>query len=434
MDARPLAWMLCLGTLLMGGGCPLLDARPAARQESPKPVEPKERPLLVDGGFADDETDAVDPRIQRYIESVDGLASRTAPPRLENAAFRDESPTPRVKSSPEYSPTSVVRDLEANSEPQRTTTAPAARGRETPPGSDRDAVSTTSPESSESIPTGRDAMGPPSPRESQHPVLEEVTIWNGSRPAQAPAQRRQDPPAVNAPISAVQQVTTSAKTDRRNLPPPSEPDSLQEQFDQRIREVLAGEYERARSPLVLVPTEQSEWVTGFVNAFIAIREGHAGDLNAAANAALEQIETLGDSLRRISDLKIRILRLCSEVRGFGNYEPIETPNFSAGHATEFVVYCELEGFVSDRDDEGQFISRFDIHTQVLTRAGDSVLDLKDHDVVDRCRNRRRDCFIPRLVRLPATLSPGEYVLKVAIADTLGRKVAEKRTTFRVTAR
>ena len=73
-------------------------------------------------------------------------------------------------------------------------------------------------------------------------------------------------------------------------------------------------------------------------------------------------------------------------------------------------------------------------TTILNRTGDAVLEIKDPEIVDRCRNRRHDCFIPRLVRLPATLPPGQYVAKVTVVDKLGQKLAENRATFHLAAR
>ena len=102
-------------------------------------------------------------------------------------------------------------------------------------------------------------------------------------------------------------------------------------------------------------------------------------------------------------------------------------------ASEFVVYCELQDFVSKQGEDGLYQASFDLRTQILNRGGEVVLELEDRDIVDRCRQPRRDCFIPRLVWLPATLSPGEYVVKISVTDKLGEKMAENRATFRVVA-
>ena len=122
------------------------------------------------------------------------------------------------------------------------------------------------------------------------------------------------------------------------------------------------------------------------------------------------------------------------VRGYGRYEAFDPPAFSAGRENEFVIYCQIENFVSREREDRKFESQCSMRTTVLNRAGDTVLEINDEHIADECRTRRRDCFIPRLVHLPATLSPGQYVVKVTIVDKIAGKVAEKRSTFRIVAR
>ncbi len=126
------------------------------------------------------------------------------------------------------------------------------------------------------------------------------------------------------------------------------------------------------------------------------------------------------------------MALCRSVGGFGRYEEIAPAGFAAGSVSEFVSYCEVRNFHSERVKGGGYETRFSMRTTVMNRGGDTVLDIKDADVLDRCRNLRRDCFLSRVVRLPA-LTPGEYVVKVTLVDKLGEKVAENRATFRVVA-
>ena len=181
-------------------------------------------------------------------------------------------------------------------------------------------------------------------------------------------------------------------------------------------------------------TEQQELAKRFVGSLIAIREAHLGDPAGGARSALGEIEQLAATLREASDLAIPTLVLCREVRGFGQYQPMEPARFASGTAAEFVVYLEVRDFASRKRDDGWYHTQFDLKTTVLSHGGDVVLELDDPAIVDRCRNKRTDCFIPRLVRLPATLSPGEYTVKVTLADRLADKVCESRGTFRVEAR
>ena len=197
--------------------------------------------------------------------------------------------------------------------------------------------------------------------------------------------------------------------------------------------VIAGEYDKAREPLSSVSDEQQQIAARMIESLIAIREeAHGGNPPAAANRVLAEWERLAAALQPLSELQIPTFALCQEVVGFGQYRLIDPPLFRAGVPSEFVAYCEVRNFVSELRDDGMYHTRFDMRTRVFNSSGDTVLDIRDNDIVDTCRQQRRDCFIPRLVRLPPTLSPGEYVAKVTLVDKLGEKVAESRATFRLT--
>jgi hypothetical protein len=241
------------------------------------------------------------------------------------------------------------------------------------------------------------------------------------------------PPRVNVGASAsVTPISLSQLLD--HWPDNSDGAPFQQQLDLRLLRVAAGEYEAARQPLAAVSTQQQEMATRMVESLIAVREAHDGDPDGAAGRVLAEIDHLREYLRRSSDLRLPTLAICQEVSGFGQYRLIEPPRFPAGTTNEFVAYCEVRDFVSEKREDGQYETRFEMRTRVLDSAGEIVLDLRDADIIDRCRQPRQDCFIPKLVRLPGTLSPGEYVVKITLLDKLGSKVAENRAPFRIVGR
>jgi hypothetical protein len=244
-----------------------------------------------------------------------------------------------------------------------------------------------------------------------------------------PPAREPAPPAVNAPQSAATPVSFATLVDQL----PADDSPFRRQLDQRLLHVLAGDYGKARGPLEMAPKEQQAMAARIVEALIAIRETHGGDPAAETRRALEQIESLRSALLPGSELMIEQLAICRAVRGFGQFDEIEPAVFPAGRANEFVTYAEIRGFESERAESGEFESRFSMKTTVLNRIGDVALAIDDDSIIDRCRTRRRDCFIPRLVRLPATLPPGEYVVKTTIIDRIGQKVAERRVSLRLSA-
>ncbi len=159
-----------------------------------------------------------------------------------------------------------------------------------------------------------------------------------------------------------------------------------------------------------------------------------GDLSRAAGVAVEGLAQLQAALERLGDLEVPVVEICSAVRGYGQYDVLKPASFLTGQPAEFVLYCEVRDFLSEKRDDGYFHTMFDLTTAILNRSGEVVMELRDTDIADRCRTRRHDCFIPRLVRLPATLSPGQYVAKITVVDKLAQKVAESRASFEVVAR
>ncbi|MGE0479340.1 MAG: hypothetical protein AB7Q17_02590 [Phycisphaerae bacterium] len=266
---------------------------------------------------------------------------------------------------------------------------------------------------------------------AQKPTLTALT----ARPAASivePARGEAAAPAgVNTPVAA-RGVPASLQEFVGQWLATSDDGSFRHQLDARVMQVLAGEYERAREPLNLVTKEQQETASRFIDALVAIREGNLGDPSGAARSVLRELDALATTLRQVSELSVSTPVFCREVRGFGQYTPIEPAQFRGG--AEFVIYVELRDFASTREPDGVFVSRFDLRTTVLSQNGESVLELRDDAIVDRCRNQRKDCFLPKLVRLPATLAPGEYVARVSVLDKVGEKAAEQQAAFRVLAR
>lgn len=208
--------------------------------------------------------------------------------------------------------------------------------------------------------------------------------------------------------------------------------SFRKQLDRRILQVLAGNVSGAREPIELASSEQQAMATKLIDMLLAIREGGGGEPSAEIKRVLEHVDGLRESLTQHTPITISALEVCRAVRGFGQYERIDAA-LPAGRELEVVLYCELRDFASANEADGAHRSEFSLRTQLLSRSGDVLLDLEDPNIVDRCRTRRRDCFIPRLLRLPDTLSPGEYVVKVTVTDKITRTVAQRSASLRLSA-
>ncbi len=388
-------------------GCTLLNPAATTREESPPTSEPAEPPQVVQNdqsGSGDASNGELHGVIKTWVDRVVSakrpLASAKTETETMAALTADQAPSP------------------ASGDP----VGPPPIDDPNPAGS---AAGADDAHSRSAKPS------PPAPLPSRSRDQAGLGVPAASPPLPAPLTIGETP-AVNAPVSAAGAPTTLADVLDR-LGPPAD-DSFREQLDRRMMWVIAGEYDRAREPLAVVTAEQQELATRFIEAWVAIRDGQASDPTGAIQAATRELNQLQTALQKLSDLRLPVLRICSAVYGYGQFDALEPARFNAGVPNEFVLYCEVSDFVSEQGEDGWYTSKFDLTSTILNRAGEAVHELKDTNIADRCRNRRRDCFIPRLVRLPASLAPGSYVAKITIVDKLGQKVAQERATFQLVAR
>lgn len=146
--------------------------------------------------------------------------------------------------------------------------------------------------------------------------------------------------------------------------------------------------------------------------------------------AVPSLLLMADRLRALAPLEIARIGLCMRVEAFGVYEPIESA-LPANRDTNVVLYCELAGFHSRQADRGMYETRVNQTVSIADAAGKVLWTDADHSFVDICRSRRRDFYVARIVRIPASLPPGEHVMNVAMTDQYSRELATAQVTFTV---
>ncbi len=421
MDAMNTARWICASCLLAAAGCNLASTTPRAHHADQPPTEPIQPPQVVGdevlSGSAtqppEGQTD-LDTSVQGYIQRLDDPARR--PIQLDTHPLDARNPVRYATDTPPppgpQTSIQVIKELDT----AKHVVGPVSN-RSNAPGD-----TSTTPITAE----------PPASAPLQRPQLGAITVHAAADTTFAAATHAQSL-TINNPAFA-----NTAPCDLTDLlgrlAPPNDQDSFQAQLRWRILWASAGDYERARQPLETVTAQQQELAAGFIDAWIVLQESHMGDLPGAASELSTKLDALRATLTTISDLAIPTMRICRAVRGYGQYDTIDPARFVTGIPIEFVLYCEITDFVSEQRADGFHYTTFDMTTTILNNAGDTVDEFRDTDISDRCRNRRRDCFIPRLVTLPPSLSPGSYVAKVTIVDKLGEKVTQSRATFQVAAR
>ena len=281
------------------------------------------------------------------------------------------------------------------------------------------------------IVTSQPAAAAPQSQPTRPPSVSSVTARSDRDFAFSRGAEPQRKAALNSPEKATA-IPATLRELLDQLPDDSAND-LRGQVHQHLLWAIAGDAEKARRPLQFATRDQQEVCTRFVDAVLALADMSGGRPTDELTAILSPLVDLKESLAHLAELQVPSMEICRAVRGFGQYDTM-TPRFVAGRDNEFVLYAEIRDFVSERTDDGQYKSVFGMKVAILNRAGDVVHELAAPEMVDQCRARRSDCFVSPLIRLPKSLSPGEYVVKATISDKIGRKVAERQTMIRLTDR
>lgn len=120
--------------------------------------------------------------------------------------------------------------------------------------------------------------------------------------------------------------------------------------------------------------------------------------------------------------EISKLTLCRDIGGFGIYDPFTTAQFSRRSMPLIQVYAELAHFAPQMEDT-RYVMRFSEELALLNANDDSEV-WKQHPVMstDTSRSRKRDFYLAHYLRIPRSVEPGKYKVRVTIIDqTSGAK-------------
>jgi hypothetical protein len=147
---------------------------------------------------------------------------------------------------------------------------------------------------------------------------------------------------------------------------------------------------------------------------------------AKEDEAVERVETPTTSANEeVARLGIADLRLCGRVRGFGEFDPLDTTTLKPGQS--LVIYCEMTGLEYEARGE-TFVSRLSPHLELRRDGGGPIVwEQTLATAEDVCRRRRRDYYVWHRIKLPSSLEPGDYQLRLIQTDL----IAERTTSAAV---
>ena len=162
-----------------------------------------------------------------------------------------------------------------------------------------------------------------------------------------------------------------------------------------------------------------------VPAIIEAVRDELGAFRQAAAGIVAALPERAPAAPAESRLTLTALALCTEVAGYGVYEPI-TPRFAAGRRRKVILYVEVDAFRTQQAVDGRWETRLVLGADLIDPRGTSALSVPESPVVDLSRQRRRDFFICAEVTIPGSLRPGRHTLVVTVKDELTGQTADRR--------
>lgn len=270
------------------------------------------------------------------------------------------------------------------------------------------------------------------------------------------------PPQPALPIPAVERVTIEWSEEKREEASPSQPNSAntpmvattgqgepatasvledleadaesRRDFESHWRlkhaQLAMGRDNEAKEAVTQLPVETGSLLSALAHASLAVRASAADPLEHTAQA-LAKIDDLRRLVAQNADPTVSHIALCRKVLTFGSYEELPQEELVSGRTIPLIVYSEVGNFRSRQTDEAAYETQLATRLEVFTKGGELVWQRDEPEVMDTCRNLRRDFFIAQRVTLPPTLPAGDYVLKVRVEDKLAAKAGEAVKPFSI---
>ena len=191
---------------------------------------------------------------------------------------------------------------------------------------------------------------------------------------------------------------------------------LEDEVVVRMLYIADGQSERALVPIDGVPAEEQEFwrdmLWAMANYFNDEQIPNEAD---RTGQVLVQLRSAVRKLQGRARLELRNVAFCSEIRSFGDYEPLKENVVKTRGAA--IVYAEVENFRSVMT-EAQFYTGLQPRVEFYREGAPSELvqAIDFPKTEDFSRNHRRDYFLAFDFYLPEELTPGRYTMVIQLDD------------------
>jgi hypothetical protein len=214
-----------------------------------------------------------------------------------------------------------------------------------------------------------------------------------------------------------------------------DPQDMESQLDYELFLFLEGQPVPQMSALSGLRPEDREVLAAIMDGLSNFRGVLRSENNPLLAAKVRPLLDMSDRLRTQAEMTLPTVALCSDVKSYGVYTPVDHSRFIAGRDNQTIVYCEVDNFQSQLTSDNFWQTKLTEEMVLYTESGLPVWPAKNDPkpVTDLCRQRRHDFFILHMITLPQNLTIGRYLLKLTVTDQQANRVAEATTPVEIVA-
>ena len=210
---------------------------------------------------------------------------------------------------------------------------------------------------------------------------------------------------------------------------PQSTEDLHQRLRLRLLKLAAGRHEAPLAPIEgLAPGEQDYWSKQFFALATLLDHEAQPDGQRRATAASVHLAEAVDELGELCPLTVRNVTFCSQIHGYGAYEPLSSTTFKPGQRLS--LYAEVDNYCSISTPQG-YHTALATSYEILDAAGNRVDGSEFPTIDDYCLRRRRDFHTQYGITLPAHFSPGKYQLQLTIKDQHANKLGHATVEFEI---
>jgi hypothetical protein len=210
---------------------------------------------------------------------------------------------------------------------------------------------------------------------------------------------------------------------------PDSTDDIHQQMRLRLLYLIADRQEEAlRSIPGATPAQQDYWSQQLFALSTFLDNQAQSDSKRRASAALLHLDEARGTLAQLATLDVRNLTFVESVDGYGAYQSARKTQFEPGQ--KVTLYAEVENYHSESTEQGNRVS-LGTSYKIVDESGRRVDGGQFPDVLDQCKNHRRDFHIQYAIPLPKRVYPGSYQLQLIVTDNQTGKIGQASLPFKI---